>query len=175
MNVKQMRQNLEILLGYYNYTKDGSNLYTREPNTNAPGFYYQSGTVVCPAIFTQGSQRVPSNWNPSGLETILEENPKIRQRNLVGGGIMRQQVWSVTMRQFTPGETVTEHQLKVQRHFGEACETIRAQRKDEELFDRVMLHIITEDFDLTNYPFGAEAENVPSPIENSPVPSFFDQ
>lgn len=175
MNARQLRQNLEILLKYYNYGRDSGGLYTREPNPSAPGFYYQDGTLIGPAFYLQGSQRVPSNWDVKGLEVILEENPKIRQRPMIGSGIIRWQTWTVLMRHYEPGESVMPYQRKVERHFAEDCETVIAQRKDEQLYDRVMLHITTKDYDLRNQPYGAEGEDIPSPIEESPIPSFFDQ
>lgn len=169
MNVKQLRQVLEQVLGYFDYqTLNG--VVTRTPSSSAPGFYFQGDAQVGPAFYVQGRQRVPSNWDVRGLEAVLVEKPRTRQ-----WGNLRTQHWTLYLQQYDTSKGVSEYELMVQRHFGKNAQSTYWRKEDEDLSDRVMLTIKTEDYDLPYYPTDAPVGRVPSPVENSPFLSYFDQ
>lgn len=169
MNVKQLRQVLEQVLGYYDYQKSNG-IWTRTASANPPGLYFQGDIEVGPAFYVQGRQRVPSNWDVNGLEAVLVEKPRTRQ-----WGNLRTQHWTLYLQQYETTRGVSEHELMVQRHFGKNAQSTYWRKEDEDLSDRVMLTIKTEDYDLPNFPTDAFIGEVPSPVENSPFISYFDQ
>lgn len=174
MDVKQLRQVLEQVLGYYSYEPKAGGGWTRTARADAPGFYWQGRVKVGPAFYVQGRQRVPSNWDASGLEAVLVEKPRTRIWGHVGA-LERWQHWTLYLRQYEEGKTVQEHELKVLRHFAGEAQSTYWRRNAEDLSDRVMITIKTVDMDLVEYPLDSLRKSVPSPIENSGQPSFFDQ
>jgi hypothetical protein len=174
MNVKQLRQVLEQVLGYYDYGKASNGSLTRTARNDAPGFYYQDGSLVCPAFFVQGRQRVSSSWDVKGLEALLVEKPRTRIWGHIGA-LERWQHWTLYLQQFDLSKEVREYELKVLRHFAGDAQSTYWRKNDEDLSDRVMITIKTVDFDLVEYPLDAALNSVPSPVENSPQSTFFDQ
>lgn len=174
MNVKQLRQVLEQVLGYYDYTSTAGGSLARTARGNAPGLFYQEGSLVGPAFYVQGRQRVPSNWDVKGLQAILVEKPRTRIWGHIGN-LERWQHWTLYLQQYDLSKTVQEHELKVLRHFAGDAQPTYWRKNAEDLDDRVMITIKTVDFDLVDYPLDAALKSVPSPVENSAQPSFFDQ
>lgn len=174
MNVKQLRQVLEQVLGYYAYTPQPGGGWVRSACSDAPGFYYQKRRRVSPAFYVQGRQRVPSTWDVKGLEAVLVEKPRTRIWGRLGA-LERWQHWTLYLQQYDANRTVQEHELKVLRHFAGEAQSTYWRKNDEDLSDRVMITIKTIDFDLVDYPLDAPLGEVPSPVEASHQPSFFDQ
>lgn len=174
MNVRQLRQVLEQVLGYYSYSRGADGMLLRTVRSDAPGFYWQGEARVGPAFYVQGRQRVPSNWDARGLEAVLVEKPRTRLWGRVGGP-ERWQHWTLYLQQYDLTRSVQEHELKVLRHFAGEAQSTYWRRNAEDLDDRVMITIKTVDLDLINYPLDAALEAVPSPVEQSHQKSFFDQ
>ncbi len=174
MNVRQMRQVLEQVLGYFEYSRAEDGRILREVAADAPGFYWQGDTRVCPAFFVQGRQRVPSNWDAIGLEAVLVERPRTRLWGKVGA-LERWQHWTLYLQQYDSNKTVQEHELKVLRHFAGEAQSTYWRKNSEDLSDRVMITIKTVDLDLVDHPLDADLGSVPSPVENSHQATFFDQ
>jgi hypothetical protein len=174
MNVKQLRQVLEQVLGYYDYTPQAGGGWSRTACSTAPGFYYQKRRKVSPAFYVQGRQRVPSDWDAKGLEAVLVEKPRTRIWGHLGA-LERWQHWTLYLQQYDLSQTVQEYELKVLRHFGGEAQSTYWRRNAEDLSDRTMITIKTIDFDLREYPSTAPLGAVPSPVEHSHQASFFDQ
>lgn len=175
MNKLQMRQTLETILGYYDYSKDNTGIWTRTESVTCPGYYHFEGEPFKPAFFMEGGIRVPTSWDPKGLETIMMEVPKPRAFNLPGGMLERWQTWTVWIRQWDREKTIADAQLAILRHFGEEATANGFIENDRLLGDRVKITITTKDFDLRTYNDGSLVSNPPSPIENSPFKSYFEQ
>jgi len=174
VNVKQLRQVLEQVLGYYDYERAADGRLTRTANSQAPGYYWQKQRRVGPAFYVQGRQRVPAAWDVKGLEAVLVEKPRTRLWTQLGG-LERCQHWTLYLQQFDLSKQVQEHELLVLRHFGGDASSTYWRKNAEDLSDRVMITIKTVDFDLVNQPLDAAVEYVPSPVEQSHQNSFFDQ
>lgn len=174
MNVKQLRQVLEVILGYYDYTPKEGGGWNRTPAANPPGMYWQKRRRIGPAFYVQGRQRVPSSWDVKGLEATLVERPRTRLWSRVGG-LERWQHWTLYLQQHDENQTVQGAELMVLRHFGGDAQSTYWRKNDVDLTDRVIITIKTTDFDLTDYPLDAALTRVPSPVENSVQKSFFDQ
>lgn len=172
MNVRQLRQVLEQVLGYYDYSRTTAGGWSRTVSATAPGFYWQKQQRVTPAFFVQGRQRVPSDWDAKGLEAVLVEKPRTRIWGHLGA-LERWQHWTLYLQQFDLEQTVQEHELKVLRHFAGEASSTYWRKNAEDLSDRVMITIKTVDLDLVEYPLDAAVGRVPSPVENSVQPSFF--
>jgi hypothetical protein len=175
MNILQLRQTLEQLLGYYTYTRSSGGAWQRQLNTTAPGFYWQGNKKVSPAFYVQGRQRVPTTWDAKGLEAVLVEKPRTRVWGNLGS-LERHQHWTLYLQQYDSTQDVSTYELMILRHFGGDAQSTYWKKEDVDLTDRVMITIKTIDFDLVTYPVDAQAGRaVPSPVENSAYPSFFDQ
>ena len=175
MNVKQMRQVLEEVLGYYDYSKDGNGDWVRTEAASPPGSYYMNGQKISPAFFVQGRQRIPSNWDIKGLEAVLVEVPKTHVSISVGL-TKRTQYWTLYLNQFDEDKTILDELTKVLRHFGGEADADFYKRGDEALADRVRINIKDCDLDLVYEPLDTNrTSNVPSPVENSGQLTFFDQ
>lgn len=174
MNVRQLRQVLEQVLGYYTYSRAENGMLIRVARSDAPGFYWQGAARVGPAFYVQGRQRVPSNWDAKGLEAVLLEKSRPRIWGRIGG-LERWQHWTLYLRQYDLEQSVQEHELKVLRHFAGEAQSTYWRRNAEDLDDRAMITIKTVDLDLVEYPLDAALETVPSPVEHSHQKSFFDQ
>lgn len=175
MNKLQMRQTLETLLGYYQFTKDRNGVWSKSDNPDCPGFYYFEGELFKPAFFMEGSMKVPPSWDVKGLETILIETPKVRNLNRPGGILERWQTWTVWMRQWDESKSIDRYQNAVLRHFGGDATATTFLQNDNELKDRIKFTITTKDWDLATYVDGALVSCPPSPIENSPEKCYYDQ
>jgi hypothetical protein len=166
MNLIQLRSIVETVLGYYQYTKQPDGTWEKAPLTSAPGWYYQLTNKVGPAIYVQGSQRVPSNWDPKGLETVIVEVPMPKVMRMVGL-TMRTQVWTLYLQQWDGEKTVQEPVNQLLRHFGGEAKATYYRKGDTDLSDRAMIQITSEDVDLENWPTHGNLQEVPSPVENS--------
>ena len=175
MNKLQMRQTLETILGYYNFTKNSTGIWSRTDNLACPGHYYFNGEPFKPALFMEGGIRVPTSWDPKGLETILMEVPKPRAFNLPGGLQERWQTWTVWIRQWDREKTIADAQTAVLRHFGGEASANGYIENDRLLGDRVRITITTKDIDLPTYGNGVRVSNPPSLIENSTEKCYYDQ
>lgn len=166
MNLLQLRSIIETVLGYYQYTKQPNGSWKKAPLSTAPGFYYQGTKKVGPAVFTQGRQRVPSNWDPKGLETVIVEVPLPKVTRHVG--IMeRTQLWTLYLQQWDGSKTVQEPVNQLLRHFGGEAKATYYRKSDIDLSDRAMVQITTHDLDLDNWPTDGTLQAIPSPVENS--------
>ena len=175
MNKLQMRQNLEAILGYYNYSKNAAGIWSRTENVNCPGYYYFEGEPFKPAFFVEGGIHIPKSWDPKGLETVLIEVPKVREFDKPGGWLMRWQTWSVWIRQWDREKTISDPVMALLRHFGSQANANYFIEDDRMLGDRVHVTITTKDWDLSTYNDGTIVANPPSPIENSTEKSYFEQ
>ena len=173
MNVKQLRQVLEQVLGYYDYAPQTGGGWSRTARSDAPGFYYQKRRKIGPAFYVQGRQRVPSGWDIKGLQAVLVEKPRTRIWGHIGA-LERWQHWTLYLQQYDLDQSVQEHELKVLRHFAGEAQSTYWRKNAEDLDDRVMITIKTVDLDLVDYPLDAALGSVPSPVEQSSQPSFFD-
>lgn len=175
MNKLQMRQNLEVILGYYDCTKDSNGQWTRTESPTCPGFYYVGGEKFKPAFFMEGLLKVPANWDPQGLETVLEEAPRTDAFEFAGGFQERWQRWTVWIRQWDLDKTLEAEQQALIRHFGKSVNISNFIENDKIIPNRIKVTITTKDWDLSTYVDGSQVMNPPSPIENSPIETYFDQ
>jgi hypothetical protein len=164
MNLLQLRSIIETILGYYEYKRDSNGEWVKEPLPTAPGFYFQLGDKVGPAVFAQGRDRVPSNWDPKGLETIINDKPIPKITRFVGL-TQRTQVWTVFLQQWDPKKTVKEPVEALLRHFGGEATATQYRKNEVDLDDRAMIQIKTIDVDVDNWPVGGPLGAVPSPVE----------
>lgn len=171
MNLIQLRSIVETLLGYYEYEKQSNGSWKKKALSTAPGYYYQLKKKVGPAIYVQGSSRVPSNWDAVGLETIIIEVPLPRMKRFVGF-VQRTQVWTLYLQQWDSKKNVMDSVLLLSRHFGGELKTTYYRKGETDLSDRAMIQIQTEDMDLENWPTHGIAQAIPSPVENSPLSVF---
>jgi hypothetical protein len=175
MNKLQMRQTLETVLGYYLYTKNADHEWVRSENPECPGYYYFNGEPFRPAFYMEGQMRVPTSWDAKGLETTLMEVPKIRVLDLPGGIQERWQTWTVWMRQWDNTKTIEEYERAVLRCFGGQASSSSFIENDKVMPDRCKITITTKSWDLATYVEGSQVMNPPSPIEQSPEKTYFDQ
>jgi hypothetical protein len=175
MNKLQLRQNLEVLLGYYDCVKDGNGQWTRTESPTCPGHYYVDGEQFKPAFFMEGDLKVPTNWNPQGLETVMEEEPRTDAFEFAGGFQERWQRWTVWIRQWDLDKNLSKVEVALRRHFGGNVNFSNFIENDNVIPNRLKVTILTKDWDLSTYVDGSQVMNPPSPIENSPVETYFDQ
>jgi hypothetical protein len=73
------------------YESDGVTLKTY---TEWPGYYTLPDTSRIPAVYVVGARMVPSNWNITGIECVIEDVPQITTPGSVGS-ILSFEEWSV--------------------------------------------------------------------------------
>jgi hypothetical protein len=178
MNLLQMRQVLEQVLGYADFDYV-NNVWTRTTRQDAPGWYYQQDTdgdlvKVCPCFYVIGKQRVPSNWQPVGLEVTLEDTPRVSAFDRIGM-IEKWSFYTVWLQQHDSTKNIFNHEDLIMRHFGSEANSTKWRKDDVDLNDRRMFTIKTIDYELHNYPTTAKREEVPSVVQNSPFTTFYDQ
>jgi hypothetical protein len=174
MNKYILRQTLETILGYYVFTKTAG-VWSRAEAAEPPGLYFSKGERLFPSFFMEGEERVPPNWDAQGLEVVLLDTPKPRVFDLVGGAQERWQTWQIRLRQWDKATSIHDALSTLTRHFGSDCNINYSQDEDGLLWDRARVTIRTKDFDLATYSVDTAIGAVPSPIEASPVKSFYNQ
>lgn len=60
---------------------------TLRPQNTWPGYYTRPKGPPIPAVFVEGTDLVPTTWNPHGVECILQEVPVISKSRSVGVSI----------------------------------------------------------------------------------------
>jgi hypothetical protein len=169
MNVTQMRQTLETILGYYSYTKQGG-LWVPQEGIDCPGWYYLEDQQLFPAIFTVGRQRVNPKWAAVGLETTIVEVPRPKYTHN-----MRTRIYTVYIRQFDQSLTIEPTMNLIGRHFGKDASATYYRQDETDLNDRATVFITTTDFDLPTWSPDVGKGSVPSPLDTLNDSVFVDQ
>lgn len=73
------------------YESDGTTL---RPQNTWPGYYTRPQGAPIPCVFVEGKHRVPENWNPHGVECIIQEVPVAIKSRGVGVSIAVE-VWEI--------------------------------------------------------------------------------
>jgi hypothetical protein len=73
------------------YESDGSTL---KVYTAWPGYYTLPDTSRVPAVYVSGASMVPSNWDITGIECIIEDVPEITSPGSMSG-VLSFEVWTV--------------------------------------------------------------------------------
>ena len=79
------------------FEADGTTL---RPYTDWPGYYTITDTnfqkSLIPAVFIEGAQFVPTDWEPSGIECIIYETPRPNQLGGYGSVLFTEE-WTVRL------------------------------------------------------------------------------
>jgi len=67
---------------------------TLKAYTAWPGYYTLPDRSRVPAVYVTGASMVPSNWNITGIECVIEDVPEITSPGSVGG-VLSFETWNV--------------------------------------------------------------------------------
>ena len=115
--VTNLRRTLELyILDLY-----GSDGTTLKPYTSWPGYYTLPTGVRTPAVYVVGAAMVPSAWNITGIECVLEDVPEITSPGGVGS-IVSFETWRVRFTNYgtKEGTTMPVSMLDIARRMSRA-------------------------------------------------------
>lgn len=174
MNILQLRQVVETVLGYYDYTRN-QGVWTKSLSLQSPGSYVYDSKWVSAGIYLVGSQRVPAGWTPIGLETVIRPGRAPKFTDLSGSGLKREMKYTLDLCQYTKELDVEPHVLKLLRHFGQEASCVYHGRDETSLCDKASVMIRTTDFDLRTWDGSAGRQDVPSPVETLDIAALTEQ
>lgn len=100
------------------YEADGSTL---KPYTQWPGYYTLPNKSRTPAVFVIGKDMVPSNWDITGIECVIEDTPEIENPGSASG-IISYERWSIRFTNYgtKQGTSLPTTMLDIRRRLARA-------------------------------------------------------
>lgn len=103
------------------------------------GTYRREDGVSIPAIFLSGSQQVPQQWQITGLECVVIEDPDYDPSPCLASSVVFEKTFTVMLTFYTPGENSEPIIRKIMRVFP-YCKMSSSPLTEEE-FERIIIDI----------------------------------